>query len=147
MTKLFDNEPSVLFPSPASTPEISQLPADNNIEQMIEQLMAQGYSAEESGEAVLRYLENQKVEQHNFNANPSGMRLRTDTEKAEYMSKLRARAEAKVWIPPQMIAEYESEQRVADAQEAFKERMSQRSKAQGPMRSTQAAIEFFQNKR
>ncbi|WP_343553754.1 hypothetical protein [Pantoea sp.] len=145
MTKLFENESSVLFPSPANGPEISELPAANNIEQMIEQLMAQGYNAEESGEAVLRYLEQQKAAQHS--ATGSAMKLRTDKERAEYMRQLRSQVAPNVWIPPQMQEEYASEKRVADAQEAFKQRMIERSKSQGPMRSTQAAIEFFQNKR
>lgn len=74
------------------------------------------------------------------------MKLRSDKERIEYMQQLRAKVAPNVWIPPQMQAEYESEQRVAASQEAFKQRMRERSTAQGPMHSTQAAIEFFQKK-
>jgi len=141
MTSLFDNTPSVLFPATESAPEPS---SSHDVEQMIEQLMAQGYGADESAEAVLRYINAQKAAQHS--ANGSAMKLRSDKERIEYMQQLRAKVAPNVWIPPQMQAEYESEQRVAASQEAFKQRMRERSTAQGPMRSTQAAIEFFQKK-
>lgn len=135
MTQLFTSEPSELFPAS------SEASSNHDLEQMIEQLMAQGYSAEESGNAVLRYIESQKAAQHSVNG--SAMKLRTDKEKAEYVRQLRSQVSPNVWIPPQMQEQYASEQRVNDAQEEFKQRMKERATSGGMMRSTQAAIDFF----
>jgi hypothetical protein len=42
---------------------------------------------------------------------------------------------------------YLSEQAIAAEQQAFAQRMRERSVSQGPMRSTQAAIDFFRNQK
>lgn len=139
MTNLFDNYQTELFSSSSS-----EQPLSNNVAEMIEQLIAQGYDAEEAGAAVLRYIEKQKTEQHS--ANGSAMKLRTDKERAQYMRQLRSQVSSNVWIPPQLQEEYASEQRVAEAQEQFKQNMKARASQGGMMRSTQAAIEFFRNK-
>ena len=141
MTSLFDNSPSDLFPA-SSTGESS---SGYDVEAMIAQLAeAAGCSLEEAAGAVVRHI--QKEQQQQANAQGSAMKLRTDKERAEYMRQLRSQVAPNVWIPPQMQEEYASEQRVAAAQEAFKQRMKERSVSQGPMRSTQAAIEFFKQK-
>lgn len=139
MTQLFENESSALFPSTA--PASHETSSSYNIEQMIEQLVAEGYSPEESAAAVLRYIEGQKAAQHS--ANGSAMKLRTDKEKGEYMRQIRSQIAPTVWIPPQMKEQQASEQRVIDAQEEFKQRMKERATSGGMMRSTQAAIDFF----
>ncbi|WP_427003694.1 hypothetical protein [Pantoea eucrina] len=139
MSQLFSNDPSELFP--VSSPASPEATSGYNVEQMIEQLVAEGYSPEESGAAVLRYIERQKAAQHAVNG--SAMKLRTDKEKAEYMRQLRSQVSPSVWIPPQMQEQHASEQRVSEAQEAFKQRMKERSTSGGMMRSTQAAIDFF----
>ncbi|WP_145032405.1 hypothetical protein [Pantoea ananatis] len=139
MTSLFDNSQTELFSSSSS-----EHPVSNNVAEMVEQLIAQGYDAEEAGAAVLRYIDKQKTEQHN--ANGSAMKLRTDKERAQYMRKLRSQVSSNVWIPPQLQEEYASEQRLAEAQEQFKQNMKARASQGGMMRSTQAAIEFFRNK-
>lgn len=139
MTQLFENESSALFPSTA--PASHETSSSYNIEQMIEQLVAEGYSPEESAAAVVRYIEGQKAAQHS--ANGSAMKLRTDKEKGEYMRQIRSQVAPNVWIPPQMKEQQASEQRVIDAQEEFKQRMKERATSGGMMRSTQAAIDFF----
>lgn len=142
MTSLFDTSPSDLFPASSPAPESS---SGYDVEAMIAQLAeAADCSLEEAAGAVARHI--QKEQQQQANAQGSAMKLRTDKERAEYMRQLRSRVAPNVWIPPQMQEEYASEQRVAAAQEAFAQRMRERSVSQGPMRSAQAAIEFFKQK-
>ncbi|WP_029570300.1 hypothetical protein [Pantoea ananatis] len=150
MTTIFNEQPVQLYNITNDDTRITDESGNQvvsmgfNIEKMVEQLMAEGYDAEEAGAAVLRYIDKQKTEQHNANA--SAMKLRTDKERAEYMRQLRSQVSPNVWIPPQLQEEYASEQRVAEAQEQFKQNMKARASRGGMMRSTQAAIEFFRNK-
>jgi len=139
MTSLFDNSQTELLFSSSS-----EQPVSNNVTEMVDRLIAQGYDAEEASAAVLRYIDKQKTEQHNANA--SAMKLRTDKERAEYMRQLRSQVSPNVWIPPQLQEAYASEQRVAEAQEQFKQNMKARASQGGMMRSAQAAIEFFKQK-
>jgi len=140
-----------LFPSSqqdifAASGEPSTSTARYDVPAMVQQLVNEGFSYEESAGAVARYISQRAEEtaaQHSVNG--SAMKLRTDAERIEYMRQLRAKVTPNVWIPPHMQAQYESEQRVAASQEAFKQRMRDRSTAKGPMRSTQAAIDFFKS--
>lgn len=134
-----------LFPS---SPAPSEHPATDaqgyDIEGIMHQLMQEtGCSADEAGAAVMRQIEAKKKATTLPDVPYS--KLKTETERSAYMKTLRESTMAQS-MDKRTREMYESEQRVAASQEAFKQRMKQRSVAQGPMRSTQAAIEFFQKK-
>ncbi|WP_017347038.1 hypothetical protein [Pantoea sp. A4] len=137
MTNLFDDESTDIFSGVANEVQTSGY----NIEQMVAQLVAEGYSPEESGAAVLHYIQQQAKAQHSVNG--SAMKLRSDKERAEYMRNLRSQVEPTVWIPPQMREQHASEQRIEQAQQEFVQRMKERGTSAGMMRSSQAAIDFF----
>ncbi|MGG6175423.1 hypothetical protein ACQV2C_07795 [Pantoea allii] len=140
-----------LFPSSqqdifAASGEPSISTAGYDVPSMVQQLVNEGFSHEESAGAVARYISNRAQEtaaQHSVNG--SAMKLRTDAERADYMKRLRSQVSPSVWIPPQMQEEYASEQRVAEAQEQFKQNMKARASQGGMMRSTQAAVDFFKS--
>jgi hypothetical protein len=107
------------------------------------QLMQEtGCSADEAGAAVMRQIEAKKKAATLPDVPYS--KLKTEAERSAYMKTLRESTMAQS-MDKRTREMYESEQAVAEAQEAFKQRMKQRSVAQGPMRSTQAAIDFFRN--
>lgn len=126
--------------------EPSTSTAGYDVPSMVQQLVNEGFSYEESAGAVARYISQRAEEtaaQHNVNG--SAMKMRTDAERIEYMKSLRAQVSPNVWIPPQMQEEYASEQRVADAQQQFMQNMKARASQGGMLRSSQAAMEFFRN--
>jgi hypothetical protein len=135
-----------LFPS---SPAPSEHPATDaqgyDIEGIMHQLMQEtGCSVEEAGVAVMRQIEAKKKATTLPDVPYS--KLRTEAERSAYMKTLRESTMAHS-MDKRTREMYESEQAVAEAQEAFKQRMKQRSVAQGPMRSTQAAIDFFRNQK
>lgn len=135
-----------LFPS---SPAPSEHPATDaqgyDIEGIMHQLMQEtGCSVEEAGVAVMRQIEAKKKATTLPDVPYS--KLRTEAERSAYMKTLRESTMAQS-MDKRTREMYESEQAVAEAQEAFKQRMKQRSVAQGPMRSTQAAIDFFRNQK
>lgn len=135
-----------LFPS---SPAPSEHPATDaqgyDIEGIMHQLMQEtGCSVEEAGVAVMRQIEAKKKATTLPDVPYS--KLRTEAERSAYMKTLRESTMAHP-MDKRTREMYESEQAVAEAQEAFKQRMKQRSVAQGPMRSTQAAIDFFRNQK
>lgn len=142
--KLFPTQPQQdIF---AASGEPSTSTAGYDVPSMIQQLVNEGFSHEESAGAVARYISNRAQEaavQHSVNG--SAMKMRTDAERIEYMKSLRAQVSPNVWVPPQMQEEYASEQRVADAQQQFMQNMKARASQGGMLRSSQAAMEFFRN--
>lgn len=126
--------------------EPSTSTAGYDVPSMVQQLVNEGFSYEESAGAVARYISQRAEEtaaQHSVNG--SAMKLRTDAERADYMKRLRSQVSPNVWIPPQLQEEYASEQRVAEAQEQFKQNMKARASQGGMMRSSQAAVDFFKS--
>lgn len=135
-----------LFPT---SPAPSEHPATDaqgyDIEGIMHQLMQEtGCSADEAGAAVMRQIEAKK--KATTLPDVSYSKLKTEAERSAYMKTLRESTMAQS-MDKRTREMYVSEQAVAEAQEAFKQRMKQRSVAQGPMRSTQAAIEFFRNQK
>lgn len=135
-----------LFPS---SPAPSEHPATDaqgyDIEGIMHQLMQEtGCSVEEAGVAVMRQIEAKKKAATLPDVPYS--KLKTEAERSAYMKTLRESTMAQS-MDKRTREMYESEQAVAEAQEAFKQRMKQRSVAQGPMRNTQAAIDFFRNQK
>ncbi|QHJ80831.1 MAG: hypothetical protein [Bacteriophage sp.] len=137
-----------LFPSaPAPSDEPAQEAAVDSqgydIHDIMNQLMAQtGCSAEEAGAAVMRQLAAKKASQALPDVPYS--KLRTEAERTEYMRRLRSSTQNQV-MDKRTREMYESEQAVAAEQEAFKQRMRQRSVGQGMMHSNAAAIDFFRS--
>lgn len=141
--QLFPTQSQDIF---ATSGEPSTSTAGYDVPSMVQQLVNEGFSYEESAGAVARYISQRAEEtaaQHS--ANGSAMKLRTDAERADYMKRLRSQVSPNVWIPPQLQEEYASEQRVADAQEQFKQNMKARASQGGMMRSSQAAVDFFKS--
>ncbi|PIF21295.1 hypothetical protein [Candidatus Pantoea floridensis] len=138
-TSLFDNSQS------ANTPSPSEHSTDVNIQEIMQQLMAQtGCNAEEAGAAILRQLAAKKK----ASALPDVpySKLETEAQRAEYMRRIREGTEART-MDKRMREEHNSELRTIEAQKQFAQRMRDRSKAQGPMHSTQAAIDFFRSRK
>lgn len=141
--QLFPTQSQDIF---AASGEPSTSTAGYDVPSMVQQLVNEGFSYEESAGAVARYISQRAEEtaaQHSVNG--SAMKLRTDAERADYMKRLRSQVSPNVWIPPQLQEEYASEQRVADAQEQFKQNMKARASQGGMMRSSQAAVDFFKS--
>lgn len=136
-----------LFPSSPAQPsqQTDTTPAGYDIENIIQQLMQQtGCSAEEAGAAVMRQLAAKKKAAALPDVPYS--KLQTEAERMAYMKTLRESTENRV-MDKRTREMHESEQRVAAEQEAFAQRMRERSVSQGPMHSTQAAIDFFRTQK
>lgn len=135
-----------LFPS---SPAPSEHPATDaqgyDIEGIMHQLMQEtGCSVEEAGVAVMRQIEAKKKATTLPDVPYS--KLRTEAERSAYMKTLRESTMAQS-MDKHTREMYVSEQAIAAEQQAFAQRMRERSVSQGPMRSTQAVIDFFRNQK
>lgn len=133
-TSLFDNAYSPTEQGP-----------DVNIQEIMQQLMAQtGCNAEEAGAAILRQLAAKKK----ASALPDVpySKLETEAQRAEYMRRIRENTKSRT-MDKRTREEHESELRTIEAQKQASQRMNDRSKALGPMHSTQAAIDFFRSRK